>query len=75
MSIQKPYSEETGKLIDEEVRILVAKAYEQAVSLLAKNKDCLEKIATLLLSKEVVFKEDLESIMGKRETAQTEITD
>ena len=75
VSIQKPYSEETGKLIDEEVRILVAKAYEQAVSLLAKNKDCLEKIATLLLSKEVVFKEDLESIMGKRETAQTEITD
>lgn len=64
--IQKPYSEETAKLIDEEVRKLVADAYEQAKSLLIKHRDFLEKTAELLLEKETVFKDDLEAIMGRR---------
>jgi cell division protease FtsH len=63
---QKPYSEETGKIIDDEVRILVENAYQQAKQLLLKNKDSLKTLAELLLQKEVVLKEDLEKILGKR---------
>ena len=65
-SIQKPFSEETGKLIDEEVRKLVSEAYQRTKELLQNNKDSLEKVAYQLLKKEVIYKEDLESIMGKR---------
>ncbi len=66
MSIQKPYSEETGKLIDEEVRKLVSDAYQRAKAILQQNKESLQKVAELLLKKEVIFKEDLESVLGKR---------
>lgn len=63
---QKPYSEETGKLIDEEVRKLVSEAYERTKEILHQNKGSLAKVAELLLKKEVIFKEDLENILGKR---------
>lgn len=66
MGIQKPYSEETGKLIDEEVRKLVEDAYRQAKEILVQNKGALTRIAELLLQKEVIFKEDIEAILGKR---------
>jgi AFG3 family protein len=66
MGIQKPYSEETGKLIDEEVRKLVNDVYERTKEILHQNKESLTKVAELLLKKEVIFKEDLESILGKR---------
>ena len=66
MSIQKPYSEETGRLIDEEVRRLISDAYEQAKNILEQNKGSLQTVAELLLQKEVIFKEDLENILGKR---------
>ena len=66
MSIQKPYSEETGRLIDEEVRKLVADAYVKTKELLKQNLDALKQIAELLLKKEVIFKEDLENILGTR---------
>lgn len=65
-SFQKPYSEDTGKLIDEEVRKLVNEAYQQAVDILVQNKESLQKVAMLLLSNEVVFKEDLEKVLGSR---------
>ena len=66
MSIQKPYSEETGKLIDEEVRSLVNKAYQRTKELLQQNQGSLKSVAELLLKKETIFKEDLEAILGKR---------
>jgi len=66
MGIQKPYSEETAKLIDEEVRRLVNDAYRQTKELLQKNKESLKKVADLLLKKEVIFREDIESILGAR---------
>jgi AFG3 family protein len=76
MGIQKPYSEETGKLIDEEVRKLVSNAYERTKELLAQNKESLSKVAELLLQKEVIFKEDLESILGERpHTASAQLKD
>jgi cell division protease FtsH len=64
--LQKPYSEETGKLIDEEVRILVNDAYKRTKDLLVTHREALQKVADQLLLKEVIFKEDLESILGKR---------
>jgi len=66
MGIQKPYSEETGKLIDEEVRQLVANAYEHSKEILESNKESLRKVAELLLEKEVIYKEDMEQILGRR---------
>jgi cell division protease FtsH len=64
--LQKPYSEETGNLIEEEVRKLVASAYQQAIEILQQNKEQLKQVAESLLKKEVIFKEDLENIIGKR---------
>lgn len=66
-SFQKPYSEKTAELIDKEVKALVEKAYRRAVDILKKNHDKLEKLAHILLEKEVIFSEDLEKIFGKRE--------
>jgi AFG3 family protein len=63
---QKPYSEETGKLIDEEVRALVENSYNKTKDLLLQNRELLIKLAEQLLQKEVIFKEDLEKIMGQR---------
>lgn len=71
-AFQKPYSEETGKLIDEEVRKLVSDAYGRAKEILQQNKMSLTKVAELLLKKEVIFKEDLENILGKRSDLKSE---
>jgi cell division protease FtsH len=65
MSIQKPYSEETGKLIDEEVRLLIQNAYQKALDILTTHRNQLEKIADLLLTKEIIYKQDLEEVLGK----------
>ncbi|MCK5080000.1 MAG: ATP-dependent zinc metalloprotease FtsH [Bacteroidales bacterium] len=65
-SFNKPYSEKTAETIDEEIKILVEKAYERAVSLLTENRKKLEKLAARLLDKEVIFSEDLEDVFGKR---------
>lgn len=67
--IQKPYSEETGRLIDEEVRRFVEEAYQLAKEIINKNRFALEKIANLLLEQEVIYKEDIERILGNRERA------
>ncbi len=67
---QKPYSEATGKLIDEEVRQLVAKAYERTKSLLISHQASLVEVARLLLEKEVLFKEDLQRVLGNRPSSQ-----
>lgn len=62
----KPYSEETGKLIDEEVRKIVDEAYKRTVALLTEKKAEVEIIAKALLEKEVLFQSDVESLIGKR---------
>ncbi|MBL7745599.1 MAG: ATP-dependent zinc metalloprotease FtsH [Chitinophagaceae bacterium] len=66
IGIQKPYSEETGKLIDEEVRKLVDAAYQRSKTILLENREALIKVAELLLQKEVIFQEDIEHILGIR---------
>jgi len=62
----KPYSEDTAKVIDEEVSKLIEGQYQRALQLLAENQDKLAQLAERLLTSEVIFKEDLEAIFGKR---------
>lgn len=62
----KPYSEATSKIIDEEVKKMIDIAYAKTKQILSSNKDKLILLAEKLLEKEVIFKEDLEEIFGKR---------
>jgi cell division protease FtsH len=62
----KPYSDETAKVIDEEVSKLIEGQYQRALQLLTENQDKLAQLADRLLTSEVIFKEDLEAIFGKR---------
>lgn len=62
----KPYSEKTAVTIDEEVSKMVELAYVRAKKILTENKALLTLLAEKLLDKEVIFKEDLELIFGKR---------
>ena len=63
----KPYSDDRARVIDEEVSKMIEAQYTRALDLLSKNKDKLTELANKLLSHEVIFKEDLETIFGKRE--------
>jgi len=65
-TFQKPYSEKTAEVIDHEVREIIEKAYTRAKMIILDNKDIMEQLATLLLEREVIFREDLEHIFGKR---------
>jgi len=62
----KPFSEETGKLIDEEVRKLIEIAFERTKQLLVEKKKEVEIIAQALLKREVLFQSDVEELIGKR---------
>jgi cell division protease FtsH len=62
----KPYSEETSKIIDQEVRKLIDVAYERTKKLLTDKKAQVEKLAEALLDKEVLFQSDVELLIGKR---------
>ncbi len=63
----KPYSDETAKIIDEEVSLLIESQYQRALKILTENKDKLEQLAEKLLVDEVIFKENLEEVFGKRQ--------
>ncbi|AXG74907.1 ATP-dependent metallopeptidase FtsH/Yme1/Tma family protein [Flavobacterium arcticum] len=65
-NFSKPYSEETARTIDEEISILIESQYKRAIDILGDNKDKLVKLADILIEKEVIFKDDLEDIFGKR---------
>ena len=80
----KPYSENTAKTIDEEISKMIELQYQRAIEILDKNKEKLTVLAELLLEKEVIFKDDLTKIFGKRpfddelpdiETEETEETE
>ena len=62
----KPYSESTSELIDKEISNLIETQYQRAIDLLTEHKDKLGQLADILLDKEVIFKDDLERIFGKR---------
>ncbi|MGQ0737869.1 MAG: ATP-dependent zinc metalloprotease FtsH [Bacteroidota bacterium] len=62
----KPYSDETARMIDDEVRKLIDEAYEKTKTLLTEKKADVEKLANALLEKEVLFQSDVEALIGKR---------
>jgi cell division protease FtsH len=62
----KPYSEDTAKLIDEEISKIIEEQYQRAIKILEEHKDKLTILAEKLLVKEVIFQDDLETIFGKR---------
>ena len=65
-SFNRPYSEKTAELIDEEVKKMVNEQYERAKQILSEHKDGHNQLAQLLIDKEVIFAEDVERIFGKR---------
>ena len=65
-SFQKPFSEETGKIIDEEVRKMIDAAYHRTLDLLQSKKAEVEKLAQALLTREVLHKSDVEELIGNR---------
>ncbi len=65
-SFQKPYSEKTAEVIDDEVKRIINEQFERAISILRENKDKFVELAELLLKKEVIFTDDVEKILGKR---------
>ena len=65
-NFSKPYSEETARTIDQEISILIEGQYQRAIDLLELHKDKLKQLADILIEKEVIFKDDLETIFGKR---------
>jgi AFG3 family protein len=72
-SFTKPYSEKTAEIIDDEVSTLIEEQYERAKKILKDNAVGLNKLAALLLEKEVIFTEDLEKIFGKRHSNPDEM--
>jgi cell division protease FtsH len=70
-SFSKPYSEETARMIDDEVRKLIDSAYQKTKQLLTDKRDALEKIAQELLKKEIIFQGDVEELIGRRPFKQT----
>ena len=62
----KPYSEQTAETIDKEISAIIEKQYQRAIGILKKNKKKLTQLAEVLLTKEVIFKDNLEEIFGKR---------
>ncbi|MFK7781272.1 ATP-dependent zinc metalloprotease FtsH [Psychroserpens sp.] len=71
----KPYSEQTAELIDKEISDIIEKQYQRAISLLEQHKDKLSELAEVLLEKEVIFKDNLEKIFGKRPFEKKELVE
>ena len=71
--MNKPYSEETGRLIDDEVKRIVDEQWERTYNLLSEKKDILEKLALQLLEKETIERQDLIECLGKFFKATTVI--
>ncbi len=74
-SFTKPYSEDTARIIDEEVSKLVEGQYQRALQVLTENQDKLNALAEQLLTTEVIFKEDLERIFGNRQWESDELVE
>lgn len=65
-NFNKPYSEKTSEMIDNQVRLLISQVYDRTKQLLTDKREGLEKLAQKLIEKEILFQADLEEILGKR---------
>jgi len=74
-SMHKPYSERTGELLDEQVRALVMEVHARTTKLLTEHKADVEKVAKLLLEREVITREDMTNLLGKRPFKQADEAD
>ncbi len=76
-NFSKPYSEDTAMTIDKEISALIESQYDRAIKILEENKEKLNQLADILIEKEVIFKDDLEAIFGKRkfDSNLQEVTD
>jgi len=74
-SFTKPYSDDTARIIDEEVSKLIESQYQRALQILSENQAQLTELAEQLLATEVIFKEDLERIFGKRQWESDELVE
>tara|TARA_R110002020_G_scaffold85914_6_gene211864 strand:+ start:15625 stop:17580 length:1956 start_codon:yes stop_codon:yes gene_type:complete len=72
-NFSKPYSEKTAEIIDKEISKIIEEQYQRAIHILEENKDKLQQLAELLLDKEVIFKDNLEQIFGKRPYDKTKL--
>ncbi|BEH00460.1 ATP-dependent zinc metalloprotease FtsH [Bacteroides sedimenti] len=72
-SFNKPYSEKTSELIDEEAKFIINDQYERAKKILFEHKEQHNELANLLIEKEVIFTEDMEHIFGKRPWASRSV--
>jgi cell division protease FtsH len=63
---QKPFSDKTAEKIDAQIRSMVEEAYNKAKAILTENREKLDALATILVEREVIFREDVENIYGKR---------
>lgn len=75
---QKPFSEKTAEKIDAQIHQMVEQAYEKAKSILIANREKLDKLAQILVEREVIFREDVENIYGPRpwdEKVETKASD
>jgi cell division protease FtsH len=70
----KPYSEKTAELIDQEISKLIETQYQRAINILEQHRDKLTELATVLLDKEVIFKDNLQKIFGNRPFAKPDET-
>jgi cell division protease FtsH len=62
----KPFSEKTAEQIDNEIHLMIEEAYAKAKSILTENREKLDQLAQILITREVIFREDVEAIFGKR---------
>lgn len=74
-AMDKPYSQETAVIIDAEISKIIEAEYDRAIKILSDNRDKLDALANLLLEKEVIFKENVEEIFGKRPWDKEETED
>jgi len=74
-AMDKPYSQETAVVIDEEISKIIEAEYDRAIDILSNNRGKLDALANLLLDKEVIFKENVEEIFGKRPWDKEETED
>lgn len=65
-NFDKPYSEETAVVIDQEISVIIEGQYQRAIQILSENEDKLHKLAAILIEKEVIFRDDMEAIFGPR---------